>query len=80
MSIGRALAYPGRRTRLEAAAAAGKRAGAVVGGVVIMLAIAGLLEGVGRQIVTNDGVRYAVAGATALFWAAYFWRGGRARG
>ena len=80
MSIGRALAYPGRRTRLEAAAEAGRRAGAVIAGVVVMLAVAGLLEGVGRQVVTSTPLRYAVAAATAMFWAAYFFRPGRARG
>lgn len=80
MSIGRALAYPGRRTRLEAAADAGRRAGVVIAGVVVMLAVAGLLEGVGRQVVTSTPLRYAVAAATAVFWGAYFFRPGRSRG
>jgi uncharacterized membrane protein SpoIIM required for sporulation len=77
LSIGRALAYPGRRTRVQAAADAGRRAGTVVAGCVVMLAVAGLLEGVGRQIVTSDGLRYAIATATALFWGAYFFRPAR---
>ncbi|MBW3616873.1 MAG: stage II sporulation protein M [Proteobacteria bacterium] len=80
MSIGRALAYPGRRTRLEAAADAGRRAGVVIAGVVVMLAVAGLLEGVGRQVVTSTPLRYAVAAATAVFWGAYFFRPGGSRG
>jgi uncharacterized membrane protein SpoIIM required for sporulation len=78
MSIGRALAYPGRRSRLQAAADAGRRAGVIIAGVVVMLALAGLLEGVGRQVVTDDALRYLIAGATALFWGAYFFRPGRA--
>ncbi len=80
MSIGRALAYPGRRTRLEAAADAGRRAGVAIAGVVVMLAVAGLLEGVGRQVVTSTSLRYAVAAATAVFWGAYFFRPGPSRG
>jgi len=79
MSIGRALAYPGQETRLQAAAEAGRRAGVVIAGVVIMLALAGLLEGVGRQIVTDTTVRYMVAATTAVFWAAYFFRRGARR-
>ena len=74
MSIGRALAYPGRRSRLEAAAGAGRRAGAVVIGCVVMLAVAGVLEGVGRQTITEDWARYAIAGGTALFWTAYLYK------
>jgi uncharacterized membrane protein SpoIIM required for sporulation len=74
MSIGRALAYPGRRSRLEAAAAAGRRAGLVAAGCVVMLAVAGLLEGFGRQLITSDLARYAVAATTAVFWAAYFYK------
>lgn len=80
MSVGRALAYPGRRTRLEAAADAGKRAGTVIAGVVVMLAVAGLLEGVGRQVVTSDALRYAIAAATALLWGTYFFKPRRAGG
>jgi uncharacterized membrane protein SpoIIM required for sporulation len=80
MSIGRALAFPGRRTRLQAAAEAGRRAGVVVAGCVIMLALAGLLEGVGRQVVTSDALRYAIAAATAVLWAAYFYKPAGRRG
>lgn len=81
MSIGRALAYPGRRPRLEAAADAGRRAGAVIAGCVVMLGVAGLLEGFGRQLITDDAVRFTIAGLSAVLWLAYFykpWR--RARG
>lgn len=74
MSIGRALAWPGRRTRLRAAADAGRRAGAVVAGCVVMLVVAGMLEGFGRQIIIADAARYAVAAVTAVFWGAYFYR------
>jgi hypothetical protein len=41
-----------------------------------MLAAAGLLEGIGRQTVTEDLPRYAIGGAMLLLWLVYFyvWR------
>ena len=42
-------------------------------GVVIMLMLAGLLEGFGRQLIGSDLVRYGIAGATALVWGLYFY-------
>jgi hypothetical protein len=42
-------------------------------GVVVMLFVAGLLEGFARQLVQVDVVRYAVAGAMLLAWLAYFY-------
>ncbi|KQW71822.1 hypothetical protein ASE17_02760 [Phenylobacterium sp. Root77] len=71
--VGWSLAFPGAQSRLDALAAAGRTAGAVVGGVVVMLFFAGLLEGFGRQLINIDLVRYAVAGATALLWLGYFY-------
>jgi len=38
-----------------------------------MLMFAGLLEGFGRQLITNTLVRYAIAAATAVIWAVYFY-------
>jgi len=77
--IGWAVAFPGQASRLDAAAAAGRQAGLVMAGVVAMLVVAGLLEGFGRQMITSDLVRYAVAAGTAAFWGAYFYwpRAGR---
>jgi uncharacterized membrane protein SpoIIM required for sporulation len=80
LSIGGAVAFPGARTRIDAAAEAGRRAATAMAGVVVMLMVAGLLEGFARQLVQNDFVRYAVAAATAAAWAAYFyWPWRRAR-
>jgi uncharacterized membrane protein SpoIIM required for sporulation len=78
--IGWATAFPGEQSRLDAAAAAGKRAGTLMGGVLVMLLCAGMLEGLGRQLIQDDVMRYAVAGATALMWPAYLYayRGPRA--
>jgi uncharacterized membrane protein SpoIIM required for sporulation len=71
--IGSATAFPGERTRLEAASAAGRQAGVVMGGVVVMLFCAGALEGVGRQVIQSTAIRYAIAAATAGLWLAYFY-------
>jgi uncharacterized membrane protein SpoIIM required for sporulation len=71
LHIGRAVALPGRRTRLDAAAEAGRQAARVMVGVIVMLFIAGVLEGMGRQVISSTPIRYSIAGATALLWSAY---------
>ncbi len=71
--IGWSLAFPGRRARLDAAADAGRTAATVMGGVVVMLIVAGLLEGFARQLIQLDLARYAVAGVSALVWGVYFY-------
>lgn len=71
--IGWALAFPGDKSRPQAAADAGRLAATLMAGVILMLAVAGLLEGYGRQLITVTPLRYAVALATGLAWAAYFY-------
>jgi uncharacterized membrane protein SpoIIM required for sporulation len=78
--IGWRVAFPGERTRIDAAAAAGRSAAPVIAGVVIMLVIAALLEGFARQLITNDLARYAVAGSTLVIWLGYFYMPRRAGG
>ncbi|MEO5494011.1 MAG: stage II sporulation protein M [Sphingomonas sp.] len=71
--IGLALAFPGRKSRADAAVAAGRSAATAMGGTVVMLAVAGLLEGIGRQTVTSDTARYAIGIAMLLGWFLYFY-------
>jgi uncharacterized membrane protein SpoIIM required for sporulation len=73
LRIGWPVAFPGRSTRLDAAVAAGRVSGVAMGGVVVMLFLAGLLEGFGRQLIVDTGLRYAVAGMSALVWGLYFY-------
>lgn len=73
MKIGWAVAFPGSDSRLEALSRAGRATGAAMVGVVLMLLLAGLLEGFGRQLIGSDVVRYAIAAATALLWGLYFY-------
>ena len=44
-----------------------------------MFFVAGLLEGVFRQRVTDTATRYAVAASTLVVWVAYFALAGRRR-
>ena len=77
--IGRSMAFPGNRSVLAAAAASGRRAALVMAGAVLMLAVAGLLEGYGRQLVADPLSRAAVGGTMLAFWLAYFVLKGRRR-
>lgn len=73
LRIGTAFAFPGAHGRLAAAADAGKASGAAMLGVVVMLLVAGLLEGFGRQLINDMGLRFAIGGTMLLFWTAYFY-------
>ena len=73
LRIGRAVAFPGARHRLEAVAEAGRSAATVMAGVIVMLFVAGLLEGFGRQLITDTVARYAVGLATMVVSGTYFY-------
>lgn len=66
------LLFPGRLTRRASLAAAGRGAAPIVIGCVGLLLIAGLLEGLFRQLVQDVSVRLTVALASVLVWALYF--------
>jgi uncharacterized membrane protein SpoIIM required for sporulation len=78
--IGWAVLFPGSRSRLDAARAAVQVAGAAMAGVVVMLIFAGLLEGVGRQLIQADMARYAIGAAMLTLWLAYFYLPRRSAG
>ena len=71
--IGGAVAFPGQLTRMQALREAGDKAARIIIGAVIMLFLAALLEGFGRQLINSDLVRYLIAGTTLTFWLAYFY-------
>lgn len=73
LRIGWSVAFPGQLSRLEAAERAGREGGLVMIGVIVMLFLAGLLEGFARQLVQLEAGRWAIAGATALMWTLYFY-------
>lgn len=78
--IGRAVAFPGELTRAAAAQAAGRTSGTAMAGVVVMLLVAGLLEGFARQLIKDDAARYAVATTMLTLWLFYFYAPRRPRG
>jgi len=71
--IGLAVAFPGRQTRLESAMSAGRTGGTAMAGVVLMLLVAGLLEGIGRQTIQVDWERYAIGLTVFIGWLVYFY-------
>jgi uncharacterized membrane protein SpoIIM required for sporulation len=77
LRIGWSIAFPGDLSRLAAAEKSGREGAVVMIGVVIMLFVAGLLEGFARQLISSDVIRYTVAAATAVIWGTYFYRGDR---
>jgi uncharacterized membrane protein SpoIIM required for sporulation len=79
LQLAHALVFPGAQTRIDALRDRGKLASVIVLGAVVMLFIAGMIEGVFRQTVTDIHIRYAVAIGTAVFWSAYYGLCGRTR-
>lgn len=73
-----AMISPGRRTRLAALADNGRSGAVVVVGAVVMLLVAALLEGLGRQLVRDTGLRLVIGGIMLASWLCYFhWCGRR---
>ena len=77
--LGGTLAFPGERRRIDAMAIAGRQAGTIGMGVVVMLLLAALLEGFGRQMINTDWIRYSIAGTSLFLWLAYFYAPRRRR-
>jgi uncharacterized membrane protein SpoIIM required for sporulation len=71
--IGWAVAFPGRLSRLDGMAEAGRLSGTVMAGVVVMLFVAALLEGFVRQLVTVEALRYVIGVTMLCVWLAYFY-------
>ena len=71
--IGWSVVFPGEDSRLAAATRSGKTAATVMVGVVLMLMVAAILEGFGRQLVQEDAVRFAVGGTMLALWLLYFY-------
>jgi uncharacterized membrane protein SpoIIM required for sporulation len=71
--IGLAMAFPGRASRMDSVVEAGRTAATAMAGAVIMLAVAGLLEGIGRQTILSDSLRMLIGSAVLAGWLAYFY-------
>jgi uncharacterized membrane protein SpoIIM required for sporulation len=77
--IGWTLAFPGERTRLEALSRTGRMAATAMTGAMLMLLVAGVLEGVARQLIQSDLARAGIGAATGLMWLVYLYAPRRAR-
>ena len=75
-----AMINPGRRPRLAALRDTGRTAATLVVGAVVMLFMAALLEGLGRQLVTDTSLRLGIGGAMLVLWGVYFVLPGRLGG
>lgn len=79
MHLGRALILPGDRSVRDALAENGRRASLVVMGSVVLFAIAGVVEGIFRQLITDDTVRFGLAGFNGLWFFAWLFLAGLQR-
>jgi uncharacterized membrane protein SpoIIM required for sporulation len=71
--MGTAPACRARLARTDSAVRAGRSAATAMGGTVVMLAVAGLLEGIGRQVIVDDLARVAIGTGMLALWVAYFY-------
>jgi uncharacterized membrane protein SpoIIM required for sporulation len=77
MAIGSALVFPGRHTRLRNLALRGPEVARLAFGATAMFLVAGVIEGVFRQVVHDVAVRWSLAAVTLAFWSWYFLAAGR---
>jgi len=78
LMLARGIVFPGRHRRLDNLGKLGRDAGVVVLGAVGMFFIAGLIEGLFRQRVTDLTTRWVVVGVSLVLWGLYFgWCGRR---
>lgn len=75
--IAEKILFPGRYGRLDSLAMAGKAAAGLAGGAVLMLFVAGFIEGGLRQLVASTPWRFVIAAATFIVWSGYFLSAGR---
>lgn len=78
-ALAEALLFPQELSRLDNLAHRGRQAGLVALGAVIMLLIAGGLEGLGRQLILDTDMRLEIGGVAFAFWLLYFIGAGRRR-
>ena len=73
LALGRAVIFPGNHRARDALWLAGRQAALVVLGSVLLFAVAGVIEGVFRQVVQDDVIRFCVASFNlvwVVFWLA----------
>jgi len=76
LMIAEKMLFPGQYSRIDSLAMQGRTAGNIAVGAIVMFFLAAILEGGLRQLVASTPWRFAVAGATGIFWLGYFLRAG----
>lgn len=79
LKLGLAILFPGHQTRRAALRAAGHDAVKLALIAAMMLLVASLLEGFGRQLVQDRTTRIAIGWGVGAMWLTWFVLGGRAR-
>lgn len=77
--IARRMMFPGDLSRRAALASAGKLTGTAMIGVALMLTVAGCLEGIGRQTITEPALRFAIGGVMLTLWLLFYIFVGRSK-
>jgi uncharacterized membrane protein SpoIIM required for sporulation len=77
--VGHALIAPGELTRADALVLKGRIAMRMLGAVIVMLVLAGLIEGLLSARGNTWSAQLAVSGASLLVLVVYLWRGARVR-
>ncbi|WP_417432870.1 stage II sporulation protein M [Kiloniella sp.] len=77
LGLAKGIIIPGHKSRLSNLAHEGRQAAKVVIGAVLMLLIAAILEGFGRQWITDTSTRFLIGGSMLVFWGGYFGYWGR---
>ncbi|HTN42079.1 MAG TPA: stage II sporulation protein M [Asticcacaulis sp.] len=75
--IARRLMFPGDATRKAALREAGTLTGTAMIGVALMLTVAGCLEGIGRQMITDPFIRIGIGAVMLTIWGLYYTSVGR---
>jgi uncharacterized membrane protein SpoIIM required for sporulation len=71
------ILFPGRYSRIENLALHGRQAALIGVGGILMLFVAGILEGGFRQLVANTALRFAIGLGMGALWLVYFSRCGK---
>jgi uncharacterized membrane protein SpoIIM required for sporulation len=77
LRLAQGLVFSGPHGRLGTMSQRGREAGPLVFGAILLLFLAGQIEGIFRQAVQDVPVRYLLAAATAALWTVYFLFAGR---
>ncbi|NKB54871.1 MAG: stage II sporulation protein M [Alphaproteobacteria bacterium] len=72
-----ALIFPTQHSRMHNLTLYGRRAARIVIGAVALFFVAALLEGFGRQIITDITLRYLIGSGMLLWWLLYFLQAGK---